>query len=448
MTESAGGETVKIEVREEPAWRRVIDVEIPAGQVTAAYTRVFKQYQKDARLPGFRPGKVPLEVIERRYGSQALRDVLDLLVPPVLTQAYRDHGLVPISDPELSNFKLDPGEPMSFRATVDVRPDVEPKAYTGLVLQKPSLPVREEHIDETVEHIRERRAEFVARDQAAMRGDWLLCDLVESSTGSDGRPNRRELTEVTLELNPERLYPELADGLLGVRAGESRGIDMTHPEASENKDLAGRKVHYDVSVKEVRVRQLPELTPEFLKTLADDVASVEDLRARVRADLEMQAAAEVRRAVNSEIIREVVTRNDFELPQSLVNEYLSRLWEDLKKSQPEIKREEVDAQYRELGVRQVRWEFLYHAIAGAEKIEVTDADVDGWLERFAQHEGVALEKVKADLAGSNRVARIRDNILEAKVLDFLFEKATVTELPVQTQLIQPPGAGAPPKKKG
>jgi len=447
MSEQAKGETVKVEVREEPAWRRVIDVSIPADHVAAAYTTVYKRYQKGAKISGFRPGKVPLEVIQQRFGSQAVHDVIDLLIPPVLTQAYRDFDLVPISDPELSDLKIDQGRPMQFRAVVDVRPKVEPKNYTGLVLQKPSLPVKEEHIEETIQRIRERRAEYVTKEEAAMRGDLVVCDLVETSHEGE-KEKIRELTDITLELNPERLYPEIADGLLGVKAGDIREIRMTYPESSDHKELAGRQVHYAITTKEVKVRQLPELTSDFLKTLADKIETVEDLRRLVRADLELQKAEEVRRALDNELVGQVVSRNAFELPQSLLTEYLSRLHADLQKSRPEISREDVDAQYKELGIRQVRWEFLYHAIAAAEKIDVSDEDVDTWLVRFAEHQGVTQEQAKAELTGSGRVARIKDNLLETKVLDFLFDKATVTELPVQSNLIQPPGAGQHPKKRG
>jgi trigger factor len=223
---------------------------------------------------------------------------------------------------------------------------------------------------------------------------------------------------------------------------------MTYPASSENKELAGRNVQYAITAKEVKVRQLPELTPEFIKTLSDQIETVDDLKNLIRGDLEKQSAEEVRRGLNNEIITQVVGRNAFELPQSLVHEYLSRLHADLKKSQPEVTREDVDAQYKEMGVRQVRWEFLYHAIAAREHIEVSDADVDVWLGRFAEHQGVTLEQAKSELAGSGRVARIKDNLLETKVLDFLFEKATVTELPVQANLIQTPGAGQHPKKRG
>jgi len=196
------------------------------------------------------------------------------------------------------------------------------------------------------------------------------------------------------------------------------------------------------------VRKLPELTPEFLKTLGESIKSVDDLKNLVRADLEQQAAEEVKRALNSEIVQQVVTRNAFELPASLVSDYLKRLKDDLKKSQPDITQEEVDRQYKEIGVRQVRWEFLYHAIAAKEQIEVTDEDVDAWLGRFAAHQGITLDEAKAQLSGSGRVARIKDNLFETKVLDFLLEKATVTEGPVQSKLIQPPGAGPQSGKRG
>ncbi len=134
-------------------------------------------------------------------------------------------------------------------------------------------------------------------------------------------------------------------------------------------------------------------------------------------------------------------KNAFDIPVSLLDDYLSRLEEDLKKSQPDITREQVEAQYKELGIRQVRWEFLYHAIADKENITVTDADLEGWLQGFANAQGMDMDEARKQLAGSGQVARIKDNMLETKVLSFLRERSTITELPVSGGVIVKPGEG-------
>ena len=131
-TESA----VKVEVHEEPAWRRVIDVEIGVEAVDAAYAEVYKNLQKQAKIPGFRPGKAPLDMIRKRYGDRVEEDVLNILIPNTLTRVYREHNLIPITNPRLSNLHLKPGEPMRYRAAIEVRPEITPQGYDNLVLQK------------------------------------------------------------------------------------------------------------------------------------------------------------------------------------------------------------------------------------------------------------------------------------------------------------------------
>jgi trigger factor len=437
MNDGTASVAVKISVQEEPAWRRVIDVEVRSDEVDAAYTEVFKEYQKKAKVPGFRPGKAPLSLIQQRLGDQVDQDVLEALIPRTLTQAYRDHKLIPITDPKLMNLHLKQGEPFRYRAVIEVRPEVEPKDYVGLRLEKPKYVVTDEDINEAIEGIRERNAQYVSASQRSARGDVVLCDLIETSTDvPEGK--RAKLVDVVVLLDPERIMPEIADGLTGASAGEKRVIQVAYPPDYDDKSLAGRHVTYDATVKDVRVKQLPDVTDEFAAKVAKDIDSVAKLRERVRLDLEAQVEIEARRTMKNEIVNQVLGKNPFELPSSIIEDYLARLLESAKKSQPDVTRENVEAEYRGVGERQVQWEFLYHTIAHKEGIDVSDADVDSWLERFAQNYGLTKEQASKEFAGSARVERVKDTILEHKVLEFLLEKAAVTEKPA-VSLIQPPG---------
>lgn len=438
MTEQDTSSDIRIDVVEEPAWRRVIDIEVGSNRVAEAYQEVFKEYQKKAKVPGFRPGKVPLAMVEKRYEAQAHQDVLERLVPKTLSKAYQDHKLMPITDPEFSNLHLKRGEPLKFRAVVEVRPDVEPKDYTGLVLQKQVRKITDTDVDETIKRVREQRAEYHKADQRSARGDQVICSMKEISEDVP-EEKRRNLEDVPIQLDPERVFPEIADALTGAQAGETRTLTLTYPEEYNDKDLAGRTVTYEATVKEVQVKELPELNEEFLKTLGGDIGTLDQLKAKVREDLEAQTEDEAQRALRNAAISQVLEHNAFELPGSLVRDYLSRLTEDIKKKQPDITVEQVESQYKEMGERQVRWEFLYHAIAQKESLEVTEEDINTWLDRFAKNYGMTREDAKKQLAGSNQVARVQDTILENKVLDYLLAQGTVTELPTGGGIITPPG---------
>jgi trigger factor len=440
MSDQTASEVFKIEVHEEPAWRRVIDVEVAAGEVNEAFSRAFTSLGKKAKFPGFRPGKAPREVVRRRLAPEAEREVLQNLIAESLEAAYRTYKLVPISDPHISSVHLKEGEAMRYRVEVDIRPTVPAEHYNGLVLQKKKHPVSVEDVEGTLLRVRERRAEFVAVERAATRGDVALCDLQEI-TPDRLHNERQNLTDVVLELNPERVFPEFADGLLGLKAGDRKQISLGYPDDYANSKLAGRRVDYEVKVKQVRERRLPELNEEFLKTLAGDITSTDDLRARVRADLEAQVEADAVRELNSEIVDQVLAKNPFDLPRSLVEDYLQRLLEDLKKSNPAVTYDEVSARYKEMGSRQVRWQFLYHAIADKEKVDVTEAEVDEWLAGYAEAQRLSAEEARKRARDTGQISRIRDNMLENKVLTLLRERSTITELAVSENVIVAPGEG-------
>jgi trigger factor len=441
MNESASTDAFKIDVHEEPAWRRVIDVEITREEVTRTFSRAFTALGRKAKFPGFRPGKVPKEILEKRLGPEAEREVLSVLVSASLQKAYESHHMVPVSEPKISGVELKRGEALRYRVEVDIRPTVEPDNYDGLVLEKKKRPITDDDVHGTIERVREQRAEYVAVERPSARGDVVVCDLQET-TVDRSEAERQEMKDVTLELNPERVFPEFADGLLNIQAGEHKDIDLEYPKEYGNSSLAGRKVTYSVLVKEVKARRLPKLTPEFLGSLAGDIKSEDDLKAKVREDLEGQVEQEAQRELNNEIIAQVLAKNALELPVSLVADYLARLTEDLKRNNPEVTAQEVETRYKEMGVRQVRWEFMYHAIADKEKVTVSDQEVAGWLKRYAESQGIDSEEAKKQAQSSGQVNRIRDNILENKVLSLLRERSTITELVTSGGVIATPGAGA------
>jgi trigger factor len=442
MSESTVIGAFKIDVREEPAWRRVIDVEVAAPQVADAFSQAFASLGKKAKFPGFRPGKAPKEFIRRRLGPEAEREVLRTLIALSLEQAYRTHKLVPISDPKISGVHVKEGEAMRYRVEVDIRPTVQANHYTGLVLQKPTRPVTEEDIDGTILRVRERRAEYITVERSARRGDVARCDLQET-TPDRNEKSRQHMQDVILDLDPERVFPEFADGLLGLKAGDSKAISILYPQDYGNSNLAGRAVDYQVTLKEVKERRLPELSPEFLATLAGDIRSADDLRSRVRVDLEAQVEEDAIRVLNTEIITQVLAKNPLELPQSLVDDYVARLTQDLKESNPDVTQDEVAARYKEMGIRQVRWEFLYHTIADKEKVTVTDQDVNEWLGLYAQVHGIPQEEARKKVQQAGQLARIRDSLLEKKVLALLRDRSTITELAVPGKVVAPGGIVKP-----
>ncbi|MGH9313254.1 MAG: trigger factor [Vicinamibacterales bacterium] len=410
--------------------RKSLVIEIPGDIVSAAIERLTKDYGKAAKIPGFRPGKAPAQVIRKRYREQILHDVVHELVPRAVDEALRERGLEPVDTPNVKDVVVEEGRPLTFTAAFETVPPIDPGEYAAITLRKTPLAIEETAVDQALDRLRERAARFEpVEDRAVGGGDTVVVDL--ERTGADGQPEKHEnvSVEVGAPANPPGFDAELA----GLRVGESRQFTLTYPGDYAIKELAGSSVAYGVAVRAIKRRVVPPLDDEFAKDLGE-YDSLDALRGRVREDLEHQALHEADRELRADMLRQLASRVGFEAPASLVDREIDRRVEDFVRRLTEqqidpmrtnINWEEFRDRQREPAAEAVRGALVLDEVARREGLTVGETEVSREVERYAERTGRAVEAVRARLDKEGGTARLYTGLRREKAIDFLLTRVTI-----------------------
>ncbi|HEQ99314.1 MAG TPA: trigger factor [candidate division Zixibacteria bacterium] len=421
---------MKYDIKEEQNWRRKITITIPEEDVSSKFDEVYKVLRREAKIPGFRPGKAPLNIIKSRYGKLAEKEVLETMVPDAYTDAIKESGVFPISEPEFSTITIEEGKPIEFSAEFDVKPEFGVEKYTGFTLKKEPATINEGDVDKAYNRIIDQHSSMKAKDEgaAAEEGDIVIVDM-EKTSDPDNIIDDEKMTDFTFELNKEVTLPEFTENLIGTKPGDERQISVTYPEDYYDKSMAGKSLGFNVKVKEIKEIVRPELNEEFFKQF-DGAKDEKELKEKIRADLLERRKQEIEGDIKDQAVKSVIAANDFELPKSLLDNYLDSVVEDVKQQYPDQEADEAEIRekYRATGIRFIRWNLLYHKIAEKENITVTKEDTDKWLQRFADRANMELEKAREFLAAQKKIQDIKETILEEKVLNYIIENSEIKEM--------------------
>ncbi|MCC7009423.1 MAG: trigger factor [Acidobacteria bacterium] len=437
---------MKTEFTEVSETRKHLSFEIEPGVVSAEIDRVARAYSRSARVPGFRPGKVPAGVVKQRYKDQILHDVAHDLIPRVLGEALRERGLSPVASPDIKDVVLEEGQPLTFVADFETLPPIDPGEYAGISLSKPPAVLEVGAVDHALEHLQERHARWEpVEDRAAAAGDTLLVDLTRTRRArrialageaapapgeQDGEPE--PMTNVTVELGHTANPPGFDEPLLGVVAGDTREFTVTYPADHDPADLAGATVDYHVTVKGIRRKHVLPLDDGFAKEVSD-LATLEELRTRVREDLQRGAEQEAEHTMRHQLLQELGSRLTI-VPDVLVEQEIDRRLEDFVRRLMEqgIDPMSANVDWRDFRDRQretasatVRSTLVLDEIARREGIEATGEDVAAEIERYAERAGHTPTAVRARLEKDGALDRIRAGIQREKTMTWLIERAQV-----------------------
>jgi trigger factor len=408
--------------------KREISVEIPAAEVTRETESQIQRYQKSARLPGFRTGHVPASVIRQRFGDGLKNDVIEALVPRYFRREAEKQGLIPVSQPRVTDLHFHDGEPIRFKANFEVMPEIQVEGYKDLRADKPDIAVTDAEIEEALNNVREQHATYnTVENRPLAEGDFAQASM-------DGKPkdikdvkeasaNPVHMDDVLIEIGGKNTVPEFSQKLTGASAGEGRIFDVSYPEDISDKRLAGKTFVYTVKVNGIKQKSLPELTDEFAKELGK----------QIRDNMEAERRHNAERASKDKLVADLVKRNDFEVPEALVDSQIDlRLerglralaaqgmkMEDLKKMDlPRLR-----AGQRDQAIQDVKSSLLLERIAELEKIEVSDEDVNHEIDALAKQSKQTPEAVRARLTQDGGLDRIRMRIRSEKTLDFLYHQS-------------------------
>jgi trigger factor len=413
------------------ATKREIQVEVPAEEVARETATLIQKYQKLARLPGFRRGHVPASIIRQRFSQDINNDVVDALVPKYFRQETGKLGLMPVSQPRVTDLHVHEGEPLRFKASFEVMPEVKVEGYKELRADKPDTSVSDEEVEESLNGLREQHATFAPIEGRALADD----DFAQVSL--DGRPKDGEgkpihMDEILVEIAGKNTMPEFTENLRGASAGEERTFEVKYPDDSADKRLAGKTFTYTVKIHSLKQKSLPELNDEFAKELGE-FASLQEVRQRIREGMEAERKHNAEREAKDKLTADLVKRNDFEVPEALVERQIDLQLErglralaaqgmraeELKK----MDLQRLRAGQRERALTDVKASLLLEKIAEEEKIEVSSEEIDREVEALATQSKQTPEAIRARLTRDGVLDRIRARIRAEKTLDFLYRQS-------------------------
>ena len=413
--------------------KREISVEIPAEEVRRETDALVQKYQKVARLPGFRAGHVPPSIIRQRFKEDLKSDVVESLVPRYFRKEAEKQGLVPVSQPRVTDLHIHEGEPLRFKASFEIMPEIKVEGYKELRAEHPAIEVKDEEVEDALNSVREQHATYTSVEGRPLQdGDFAQASM-------DGRPKEAEdktqpvhMDEVLIEIGGKNTVPEFSQNLRGANAGETREFEVKYPEDSTEKRLAGKTLVYTVKVQAIKQKNLPELNDEFAKELGE-FTSLDQVRKQIRENMQAERKHDAEREAKDKLVNELVKRNDFEVPESLVDRQIDlRLerglralaaqgmkMEDMKKMDlPRLR-----AGQRDQAVQDVKSSLLLDRIAELENIDVGEDELNHEIEALAQQTKQTSEAVRARLTQDGGLDRIRNRIRSEKTLEFLYHQS-------------------------
>jgi trigger factor len=421
--------------------RKNLVVEIPSTVVDAEIDKVSRDYGKAARIPGFRPGKVPAKVVRQRFRDQILHDVAHGLIPRAVDEALRERGVEPVDTPDIRDVVVEEGQPLKFTATFDTVPPIDPGEYATIQLQRASTAVTDAAVEEALNGLRDRSARYEPIEGRGVdRGDSVLMDLIRTAEADPGEGEgggRKSDTHenVTVDIGASANPPGFDDELMGLTGGEHKTFDIHYPGDYAITELAGKTVSYDVTVKAVRTRIVPALDDEFAKDVGD-FASLDALRARVREDLEHEGRHEAERDTRAALMKQLASRVAFDVPQALlereidrrVEEFVRRLIDQqIDPMKTNIDWEEFRERQREAASEAVRGALVLDEVARRESVAVSNADVEAEIARYAERTDRTPAAVRARLEKEGGIGRLYNGLRRERTIDFLLSRATIVQ---------------------
>ena len=428
---------MNITVEDVAPCKKRLKIEVPANRVKQAYDKVADDFQKEARIPGFRPGHAPRQVVLKKFHKDIESEAQRTLVPEAYQEAISEKKLRVVSQPEIEDLKYQAGLSLSFSTVVELVPDFNLPEYKGLVLKKQETEVTDEDIEKTLKSLADQRAKFedaperpLAMDDFAVISytgkldDKPLAELVPDAKNLAHNPN------FWLWMRTEGFLPKFAEQCVGMKKGETRTIDIEFPAEFLQKELAGKKAQYEVELKEIKIKNAPVLDDAFAQEVAK--MSLAELKTRVRENMEQEKKNQAGSASRAEIIQKLISSVEFELPPSAVDEEThATVYDIVAENQArgvpatvlEDKKDEIFTNAAKAAKESVKFKFIAAQIAEKEKIDVTQEQLANHIAFLAQREGLTMDKMVDRVRKNNAFGVIRQQLMRQAVLDFLLKEA-------------------------
>jgi trigger factor len=433
----------------DPACKREIDVEIPADVVTKQQEALVQHYSKQARIPGFRKGKVPASMVRNKFSSEITSEVVEKLIPQYFREGVTKAGFRPVSQPHIYDLEYTPGEPMKFKAAFEILPEFELADYKKSQIAKPQINVTDEEVDAELKQLQERQASYdpIDDDRGAKKGEFVQVSFEATPKNADDAPKAEaaegaeveqpaqpvQMDEVLVEIGGENTIPEFTKHLSGAKAGQERTFDVSYAADFYDQRLAGKVFSYKVKVNALKKKTVLELNDDFAQELSPELKTFDDLKKLIRDNMEAERRHKAEHEAKDLMIEELLAKHDFPVPRSMVDHQIElRLERGLRALAAQgMKTEDMRhmdfarlrAGQLDAAIKEVKASVLLAKIALAEKIQVTDEDLDQEIAAMAQQMKQPLEEVKGRLIKDNAVERLRDRMRSEKALNWLYSNS-------------------------
>ena len=422
--------------------RKLLKVDVDAKAVDETFEKITTEFQRGVKLPGFRPGKVPRDLITKNFARDVESEVRRRIISESYRQALKDHKLHVVGSPDVKEGNFTRSQNFTFDITVETAPEFELPEYKGLPVKKEIAAVTDSDVDRATDVLRERMANYNDVERAAKEGDIVVVNYTGTSEGrplTDFAPTARGLTQQQnfwMEIKAGHFVPGFTEQLVGTSRGDKRTIKVTFPQEFVTEQLSGKEAVYEVEVVQVKEKVLPETTDEFAKQWGAE--NIEKLKEGIRKDLEAELEQKTRRSIREQVVQALSQRVQCELPESLVEgETRNVIYNIVAENQQRgIARENIEEQKDQIfnyasqsAKEKLKMAFLFGRIAEKEGIQVTRDELTRQLLYIAQQREVRPEKLIKDMEKTNGIPRLQEDMLLSKVVDFLEKNVQVEEVP-------------------
>lgn len=425
---------MKVQVEELSPIEKKLSIEVEARVVADELKSAYQTLSRQVKIAGFRPGHIPRHILEQRFRSEVEEDVSRRVMVKAYLDAIKKHDVEAVGDPHLQNGKLSTQEPYAFTARVEVKPKVQAKDYKGLKLTRREAAVADTEVDERIQTLRERQADLAAVEARPLKkGDYAVIDFTAQSEGKDFPGSKAE--GVTVEVVEGALIEGNVPEIEGVSPGGTKEFDYTFPADYRVDEVKGKTARFTVTVKEVKERKTPELTDAFVAGLGLGVHTVDELKAKVKKDMERAKKSKAQFDDREEIFKALIEKNAFELPRSMLERGVDMLFEGALRS---IMRAGVDPRQMGMDVQalrdemrpraetEVRGQLILEAVGRQENLQISDEEFEKKLEELAEETGSPLSKVRKEFKTQEAREGLEHRIREEKAIAFVKSQAQYT----------------------
>lgn len=413
-----------------------LKITLPAEEVNKGFKKAVAKIAGQVNIPGFRKGKAPRNIIEMHYGKEAVKqEAFELVANQCYTEALEQEKLIPVSDPKVEDSVFEENKDMELTIKVTLKPEVKLGDYKELHVEKEAVEVTDEAVEEQVQGLRSRHAKMVEAEEGAVieKGDFAIIDFAGTV---DGEPfSGGEGKGYPLEVGSNSFIPGFEDQLVGLKKGDSTDVDVTFPEEYFVKELAGKQAIFKVNVQDVKRKELPELTDEYVAANSE-CKTVEELRASYKERMQKAAENNSQIAYEKALIDLAVANAEFEVPEIMIEDRVTQMIDEMRMSLEArkltleqymqysgIDMKQLRERQHDAAVENVKTDLVLDAIAKAENIQVSMEDVDSELSAIASQHGATLEDVKKIIKSNGTMGLLLANILRRKAAHVIIDSA-------------------------